>query len=196
MTGALPNMGGVRLTSRRRVAVAALGLLALALLLAACGGSSGGVAHLGKTKKVKINVATPSLSPQSAAVQTDAIKFATCMREHGVSNFPDPADHGSTGATVDPNSPAVKAAVQDCKSLIPALSSAARLAFQSPKVQSELLSLAACMRSHGVPSFPDPTYVNGLPHFPGLKASDLHSQTFIAALQACKSRLPGASSGF
>jgi hypothetical protein len=120
------------------------------------------------------------------------------MRSHGVANFPDPGAPGgatsSAGAT-DPNSPAVKAAVKDCHSLTAKLSSAARALFGTPKAQAQFLAVAACMRSHGVPSFPDPKFVDGLPRFPGLKASDLHSLTFLAALQRCKSLLPGGGAG-
>jgi hypothetical protein len=48
------------------------------------------------------------------------------------------------------------------------------------------------MRKHGVANMPDPTFVDGVPHFPGIiKKIDLNSQTFQSALATCKSLLPG-----
>ena len=71
--------------------------------------------------------------PPSAAKQhkdfAAALKFAACMRSHGVRNFPDPpppssgpqtqSGGGSQGAHFDPNSPAFQAANSACKSLAP-----------------------------------------------------------------------------
>jgi hypothetical protein len=64
-----------------------------------------------------------------AAVRQKALKFAACMRSHGVSNFPDPQVSsapgggvgvriGGPGSGLDPNSPAFKSAQQACGSII------------------------------------------------------------------------------
>jgi hypothetical protein len=70
-----------------------------------------------------------------------ALKFAECMRSHGVRDFPDPQMLGG-GATVqrgtaggpdgagggpDPNSPAMQAALQTCQTLLPGGAGAPRL---------------------------------------------------------------------
>jgi hypothetical protein len=56
------------------------------------------------------------------------LKFAQCMRSHGVSNFPDPTTSdgkiglrigGSPGSGLDPNSPTFQAANKACASLTP-----------------------------------------------------------------------------
>lgn len=62
---------------------------------------------------------------QNPQQQSQLLKFVSCMRSHGVSNFPDPSASGTLllqGGTngVDPNSPQFKSAMQACRSLIPA----------------------------------------------------------------------------
>jgi hypothetical protein len=67
-----------------------------------------------------------NLSPaQRAQLQQQAVKFAECMRSHGI-NIPDPTPNanggfglGRTLRSVDQNSPAFKAALTACQSLRP-----------------------------------------------------------------------------
>jgi hypothetical protein len=50
------------------------------------------------------------------------VKYAQCMRSHGISKFPDPNADGAielNGAEVDSDSPQFKAAEEACKSLLP-----------------------------------------------------------------------------
>ncbi|WP_214318367.1 hypothetical protein [Nonomuraea sediminis] len=47
------------------------------------------------------------------------LKFAACMREHGVKNFPDPKDGNLLIDGVDPNTPQFKAAMTACKQYMP-----------------------------------------------------------------------------
>ena len=61
-----------------------------------------------------------------AANQTQAVKFAECMRDNGVSEFPDPnASEGLTidgvlnGSSLDPSSAAWKEAMGACRDLQP-----------------------------------------------------------------------------
>lgn len=63
-------------------------------------------------------------SSQSPAQQSQLLKFVSCMRSHGVSNFPDPSSSGQMilkggSGGVDPNSPTFKTAMQSCRSLLP-----------------------------------------------------------------------------
>jgi hypothetical protein len=61
------------------------------------------------------------LSPaQAAQNNADALKFAKCMREHGITKFPDPVPHGGSNdmvnlSGIDLNSPRFQAAQQACK---------------------------------------------------------------------------------
>jgi len=62
------------------------------------------------------------LSPtQQAAARAQALKFAQCMRAHGISDFPDPNGQGEIaiqpkqGSDLDPNNPRFRAANQACQ---------------------------------------------------------------------------------
>ena len=65
--------------------------------------------------------------PQAPAVagagnsQQQAVRFADCMRAHGVPNFPDPTTGGAfkLGRAINPQAPAVIAAMNRCRTLRP-----------------------------------------------------------------------------
>ena len=89
-----------------------------------------------------------------------AVEFATCMRDHGVSTFPDPDASGEltidgivNGSSLDPNSPAWKTAIGACQDLQPSGFTGHR---RSDKEQSASLRFAQCIRENGVKDFPDP----------------------------------------
>jgi hypothetical protein len=102
----------------------------------------------------------------NAANQEQAVKFAECMRDNGVSEFPDPDASGGltidgvvNGSSLDPSSPAWEAAIGACKDLQPP-------GFTgdgdvSADEQEARLEFAQCMRNNGVEDFPDPA--NGEP---------------------------------
>jgi hypothetical protein len=60
---------------------------------------------------------------QQQQEQQQMLKFAQCMRAHGVSKFPDPKAGGAfslgTKSGVDPNTPQFKAAQQTCQKVVP-----------------------------------------------------------------------------
>ncbi|MGO9884150.1 MAG: hypothetical protein ACLPV4_14160 [Solirubrobacteraceae bacterium] len=122
------------------------------VLLAACGGS-------GKPS----SSGSPSGSSGKAFTASAAHEYPACMRDHGVTNFPDPQVNGNhITLQITPSitgSPAFKSAQKACTSLLPA--GAGRFNGPSPaqqKARTEgLLAFAACVRKHGFPSFPDPT---------------------------------------
>ena len=60
-----------------------------------------------------------SVSPQT---QRQLLRFARCMRAHGVPNFPDPTSQGiALSPAIDPKSSQFAAATQACRKLAPAL---------------------------------------------------------------------------
>jgi hypothetical protein len=66
----------------------------------------------------------PPTAAQTAAQTAKLLKYAQCMRAHGVPNFPDPivSSHAfgfQLGNGVDPNSPQFKAATKSCAPLGP-----------------------------------------------------------------------------
>jgi hypothetical protein len=100
------------------------------------------------------------------AGQEQAMKFAECMRDNGVSEFPDPDASGEltidgvlNGSSLDPNAPAWKAAIEACKDLQPPGFTGDHDV--SAEEQDTRLKFAQCMRENGVKDFPDP--VNGEP---------------------------------
>ena len=87
-----------------------------------------------------------------------AVKFAECVRQHGVGDFPDPNAKGDFEYGVSVSPAAWKQAIDACKELQPPGTLSAQ---RSPKQQSASLKFAECIRKHGVKDFPDP--VNGQP---------------------------------
>lgn len=84
------------------------------------------------------------------------LEFSDCMRSHGVSNFPDPTANGlQIPAEIDAQSPAFKSAQQACRRFLPNKGAPPATA---AKDRAAALAFARCMRSHGVPSFPDPAF--------------------------------------
>jgi hypothetical protein len=66
--------------------------------------------------------AGPQSGGPSSQAQSQALKFARCMRSHGVTSFPDPTVSGSAIGTQLPpaitNSPQFQSAQQVCQSLL------------------------------------------------------------------------------
>jgi len=87
-----------------------------------------------------------------------AVKFAECVRQHGVGDFPDPNAKGDFEYGVSVSPAAWKQAIDACKELQPPGTLSAQ---RSPKQQSASLKFAQCIRENGVKDFPDP--VNGEP---------------------------------
>lgn len=98
---------------------------------------------------------------ENATNRDKAVKFAECMRENGVREFPDPNASGQfayeikRGSALDPSSAEWKTAIGACKDLQPpgALGDGKR----SAEEQEAALKFAQCMRDNGVEDFPDPT---------------------------------------
>jgi hypothetical protein len=103
----------------------------------------------------------PSETGSASSSERDkAVKFAACMREHGVSDFPDPNASGEltidgivNGSSLDPSTSAWKEAIGACKDLQPSgFTGHKRRAEQ----QDAALEFAQCIRENGVKDFPDP----------------------------------------
>jgi hypothetical protein len=93
--------------------------------------------------------------------QDKAVKFADCMRDNGVGEFPDPDASGEltidgvvNGSSLDADGPAWKQAISACKDLQPAGFTGRKATDEEQEVR---LQFAQCMRDNGVEDFPDPT---------------------------------------
>jgi hypothetical protein len=188
-------------------------LVAVPLGAAACGGSSTpqSVASLGTTTSrgaggEASGSAAPLFPPGTggigASISTQmgtgaaGVKYTACMRSHGVPNFPDPDAEGTITITVsrslNPSAPQFQKAEADCKHLAPAGKGLSPAKQQQTKTR--LLAFAACMRSHGVPKYPDPTFGAGgmVSQSMNQREVDPKSPTFRSAQKTCQSKAPGS----
>ncbi len=145
--------------AKLRVTGVGLALTAVVVLFAACGGASGpGVASIGSTTTT---AAAPASGGGSTGSEAALLKYSECMRAHGVPNFPDPSANGSfqLAAGIDPASPAFKAAQAKCQKLVPGggLPILGSTTHPSAEALAQMVKVSQCVRSHGVPNFPDPT---------------------------------------
>jgi hypothetical protein len=164
-----------------------VGLAALAV--AGCGGS---------------HSPTTSTTAQSSGPKdgiTAAYQFSTCMRQHGVTDFPDPRVTQRAGGTSvvvgvpakDAGTPTFKAAQKACQGILPPPESSAQQAQQEREHAQVLLAFARCLRGHGVPKFPDPDSQGQLSlqtvHAAGV---DLRAPVVLTAARACVGVTHGA----
>lgn len=137
-------------------------LLATIFAVAACGGSS---------------PSNGNANTQSASTHaSQQLKMAQCIRAHGVPKFPDSphggpnsiqaSQKGSGGGAVAVDGVPLGVSPQ---TLQKAMKACQKYAPQGPpisgaqlaKLKQGALKMAACMRSHGVPNFPDPQISTG-----------------------------------
>jgi hypothetical protein len=161
--------------STRRRPLAATALIAMAALATACGsnataGTAGTADTAGSASAAASSTdsagtsSTGSSSTASTSGNTNAtkrekaVKFAECVRAHGVPHFPDPDASGNFNFGVDVSATVFTNAVNACKALQPPGSLSGK---RSPLQQSAALRFAHCVRENGVKDFPDP--VNGQP---------------------------------
>jgi predicted small lipoprotein YifL len=124
-------------------------LAMVALIVAGCGS---------KAPSETGTASTGTGGTKSATDQDKAVRFAECIRGHGVPHFPDPDANGEFVFGIDVSPAVWQKAVAACKALEPPGALSGK---RSPKQQSAALRFAACVRENGVKDFPDP--VNGDP---------------------------------
>ena len=188
----------------------ALPLLLFGMVVAACDNNAAqsGIASAngGSQRQSSTASTTASVDPH-----TQGVRFAQCMRQHGV-NVQDPDSAGTSGSmvrktgsananggpaaqmnangvTMNPNDPKTKAAMNACRSLLP---NGGAPPSMNPQQVSQMREYAQCMRAHGV-NMPDPDS-SGIVHQSGNDAGGLslgpNDPTFKAAAKACQSKLP------
>jgi hypothetical protein len=169
-------------TRAARCTVAIIAMAGLALLAAACGGSSGG---------------SSAGSANSQSPISQALAFSRCMRSHGVPSFPDP---NSSGVFDKPSiyelssSPKFQPATQACGHLLPDGGPGVP---PSPavvqQIQADMVKFARCMRSDGVPNWPDPTLDRGRAVFdPEAVGIDTNSAQISAKMRECERVFPAS----
>jgi hypothetical protein len=170
---------------RRRplVVSSAVAVAAFSLLAAGCGGgsSSPGVA----------NVATSSTTT-AATTQTGPLAYTHCMRSHGVPNFPEPSSGGEipkvevvAARQSDPSR--FDAANNTCSQLLPSGNQAPPITLAD---RADYLKATACMRRHGFPDFPDPTFQNGSVTINVPSSINQNSPQAVRAVTTCRKLIP------
>ena len=180
-----------------RSTTVAVALAAAVLGLAACGSSAPG----------------NTTASSKAAI---GLRFAQCMRSHGVPNFPDPSSGSGGGLEIQQSqragsgpslhvngvsvsSPGFQSAMQACRKDLP--NGGHPTAAQTAQARASALAMSRCIRSHGVPNFPDPTFKAGPAGGIGIgidlganSGINPSSPAFQAAQKACAPK--GAGFGF
>lgn len=176
----------------------ALSVATAATLLAGCSSDSG--SNNASTGDQGSNPSSSNTSNTSNGTNNAGVAYAKCMREHGVSDFPDPEQDSGGGVklvvpkSVDQSSPTFKSAQSACQDLLyqgDTGDGAGSRAFDATKVAA----WAKCIREHGLPNFPDPE-VNEDTIVIDADAAGLSGRDdpkFSKATEACYSIRPGGS---
>src|SRR5580693_3572352 len=150
--------------AHRRLGAATAAIIAtaaLALLAAACSSTPSPAGSGG------------SPAAGGSGTSPSAVAYSHCIRANGVPNFPDPPSGGQV-PKADPqelgvSSSRLQAAQRDCQHLYPtnggAIGASLRQCEETgdcpqamvQRVLNSMRMVARCMRSHGVPNWPDPS---------------------------------------
>jgi hypothetical protein len=178
--------GPRRLRPRRARGAAVITVMAgAALLAAACSGSPSSTGSGG--------------SPNAGGSATSQlVAYTECMRSHGVPEYPGPDNSGqmpkiTSGQQVGVSDSRLTAAQGACQALWPYQ---APTQAQQRQQLTDDLKFAQCMRSHGVPDFPDPTSEPSGPRFVisvSRDGFDPHSPQIIAKAHECQYVLPAGT---
>ena len=183
------------------IAAAILALILLAVV--ACSSGSGpSSASSGGSPDAGGSAGSPSL-----------VGYSHCMRSNGVPNYPDPNSNGTPPKTsaqeLGISGSQLQAAQRACQHLLPNTSGSFITSFEQcvatsdcpqalvRQAMTKMLTFARCMRSHGVPNWPDPTIGRGgAPFFDvtshGLTHAQTHSSQMESKFRECQRVAGGA----
>ena len=190
-----PGRGGHgRPTARAAAAIIAAG--ALALPAAAFGGSPS-FSVTGEPANARASTLSRSTNVQKA------LAYSRCMRAHGVLKFPDPNSSGAIPKVglqqLGVSSTVFQAAQSACQHLLPNSGQSSQAWDQM--ALNALWNFARCVRSHGVPNWPDPLAESdpGQPGTPGFPRNtpgvNQNAPQVKNVLQKCQHLLAGIGYG-
>ncbi len=161
---------------------------ALSVLAAGCGSSNSS----STSTTTSTAAAQGARGPTPAQIQA-RLNLAKCARAHGI-NLPDPGANGVYQASTLRNvltqygQTKVNSVEQACRQyLVVAFPNLALTPAQREQRIQALTRFAACMRSHGVPNFPDPG-AGAATIKPG--SIDPNAPAFKTAVTSCQTLLP------
>jgi hypothetical protein len=180
-------MWAMRTHTMIRPLAAAL-VAACALAAAACGGDDGAGG-------------TASAAERDREARDAALKYARCMREHGV-DMPDPSASGGpqrfkVGPGTGISRREYEEAEKACRKYMEDVKPAELSTQEQQEFKEAALAHARCMREHGVENFPDPTFgENGEAQIRLRKGMGLDPDdpAFKKAEQACADTMPAGPS--
>jgi hypothetical protein len=170
-------------------------LLAAPVLLAACGGPS--------------SPATAAAGSPSNIASASAVAYSACMRSQGVSHYPDPEPDGNlpkgNAQAFGVSDSRYRAAERACQYLLPSSNTTFAASLTQcletgdcpPAVVHRALTegrqFAQCMRSSGVPNWPDPTIDSmGRPSFQvtaaGISIASTRSSQMLSEIGHCETQ--------
>jgi hypothetical protein len=174
-----------------RTVAAIIAAAVLALLAAACGGSPSSTGSGG------------SPNAGGSANSPSAVAFSHCVRSHGVTNYPDPGSGGvlpkTSAQQLGVSNSQFQAAQSACHYLLPNTGGSFQQQDQQcvsagdcpPALVQRMLTsgrtFAACMRSHGVPNWPDPSIDTGA--YQGVPFFDLSKEGINDHLPQIRSKM-------
>ena len=165
---------------RARAAAVITVMASAALLTAACSGSPSSTGS--------------GRSPNAGgSANSQGLAYSRCVRSRGVPDFPDPDSSGQIPkeavirALRGVSDSRARAATNACANLNPAGQGNPTLTAQE---QQDYLKAAACMRSHGITNFPDPTFPGGRVNLSIPSSIDTKSRQFTQAAQTCTKLIP------
>jgi hypothetical protein len=175
---------------QRLIRPAVIATAGLALLASGCGGSP--ESHVAQLRSTTTQTSTSSSNTAAASTQGNGqLAFARCMRSHRVPNYPDPTRSGLVKESLQQlgvSSSRFQSASSDCNHLLPSGGSGPSPA-RVQQVRAQGLEFSQCVRSHGVPNFPDPGSDGRIPD-PATVGINQGSPKFEAANQACRKYRP------
>jgi hypothetical protein len=179
-------------TTMRTAKVLVLGLM-LTLASAGCARNSDDGTGVATAQS---GPATASAGPSpTASRDPDAmLKFAKCMRQNGVTWFPDPDSSGRTMVKTpkgfDPKK--FEAAQEACKQYAPTMDGPAKA---DPEMLEKMRQMSKCMRENGVPNFPDPQPNGGIAIDGDKVGMGPGDPTFDKAEEKCSKFMPKPGDG-
>jgi len=170
--------------------VSVVSVAALSLLAGGCGG--GGSPRVANVASSTTAATTTAATTTQVGTPASALAFARCMRAHGIPNWPDPNSQGffdkSKLRTIGLNKSRVIALEQGpCNIPLPSGGQSQTI---TPADRADYLKAATCMRAHGFPAFPDPTFQNNNVQTNIPSSVDQNSPRFRSAAETCTKLIP------
>jgi hypothetical protein len=121
-----------------------------------------------------------------AQANRDMLRFASCLRSHGVEGLPNPVAAPAAFKHSFSNTPTFTAANAACGHLLPGQQGSDQGAAHTHQQIDAMLAFARCMRGHGFSRFPDPTSDGSVTHQMLAQAGiDLHQPAVVRSADSC-----------